>query len=134
MAMDNPEIDMTPMIDCVFQLITFFMLVINFESTQADERVKLPESEIAKPPKVGKATPWHEDSSYWDGRVSTMAGIVTIWLALDRATKENGCMAVIPGTHDNGFSHYKPVDASKNIFSSEIVAESVLGWLPGKFP
>ena len=49
---DNPEVDMTPMIDCVFQLITFFMLVINFENTQADERVKLPESEIAKPPKV----------------------------------------------------------------------------------
>lgn len=43
---------MTPMIDCVFQLITFFMLVINFESTQADERVKLPDSEIARPPKV----------------------------------------------------------------------------------
>src|SRR5688500_12765103 len=30
---------------------------------------------IAKQPKVGKATPWHEDSSYWNGRVSTMAGI-----------------------------------------------------------
>ena len=52
MALETPEVDMTPMIDCVFQLITFFMLVINFESTQADERVKLPESEIAKPPKV----------------------------------------------------------------------------------
>jgi len=52
--MENPEVDMTPMIDCVFQLITFFMLVINFESTSADERVKLPESEIAKPPIVKK--------------------------------------------------------------------------------
>lgn len=39
------------MIDCVFQLITFFMLVINFENTQADERVKLPDSEIARPTK-----------------------------------------------------------------------------------
>src|SRR5205823_2397106 len=47
-----PEPDMTPMIDCVFQLITFFMVVINFENTQADERVKLPDSELAKPPKV----------------------------------------------------------------------------------
>lgn len=75
---------------------------------------------IAKQPRVGKATPWHEDSSYWNGRVSTMAGICTIWLALDRATKENGCMAVIPGTHDNGFSTYVPVDESKNIFHSEI--------------
>ena len=80
---------------------------------------------IAKPPKVGKATPWHEDSSYWDGRVSTMAGIVTVWLALDRATRENGCMAVIPGTHDNGFSHYKPVVENQNIFSTEIVAEEI---------
>jgi ectoine hydroxylase-related dioxygenase (phytanoyl-CoA dioxygenase family) len=80
---------------------------------------------IAKQPKVGKATPWHEDSSYWNGRVSTMAGIVTIWLALDRATKDNGCMAVIPGTHNNGFSNYVPVDASQNIFSSEIVAEEI---------
>ena len=35
--------DMTPMIDIVFQLIAFFMIVTNFEQTQADERVKLPE-------------------------------------------------------------------------------------------
>ncbi len=76
---------------------------------------------IAKEPKVGKATPWHEDSSYWDGRVTTMEGICTVWLALDRATKENGCMAVIPGTHKNGFSQYEEVeDASKNIFPTQI--------------
>jgi len=76
---------------------------------------------ISKPPFKGKATPWHEDSSYWDGRISTMEGIVTVWLALDRATKENGCMAVIPGTHSNGFSQYEAVDDfSKNIFPVEI--------------
>jgi len=46
------ELDMTPMIDVTFQLLTFFMLVINFENTQADERVKLPRSALAKPPKV----------------------------------------------------------------------------------
>ncbi|AIE85334.1 phytanoyl-CoA dioxygenase family protein [Fimbriimonas ginsengisoli] len=76
---------------------------------------------ISKPPKVGKATPWHEDSSYWNGRVSTMAGICTVWLAVDRTNPENGSMAVIPGTHSNGFSQYKPVDSAGNIFSSEIV-------------
>ncbi|MEZ6147469.1 MAG: biopolymer transporter ExbD [Planctomycetaceae bacterium] len=42
--------DMTPMIDIVFQLIAFFMIVTNFEQTQADERVKLPEDELAQPP------------------------------------------------------------------------------------
>ncbi len=77
---------------------------------------------ISKAPLVGKATPWHEDSSYWEGRVSTMAGICTVWLAIDRATPENGSMAVIPGSHHNGFSEYKPVDASTNIFDTEIVS------------
>ncbi len=49
------EIDMTPMIDIVFQLLTFFMVVINFEAADADERVKLAVSEMARPPKVKPA-------------------------------------------------------------------------------
>ena len=80
---------------------------------------------ISKPPRTGKATPWHEDSSYWQGRISTMAGICTVWLALDRATPENGSMAVIPGTHANGFSEYQDVDSSRNIFPTEIKPEMV---------
>ena len=48
------EPDMTPMIDCTFQLITFFMVVTNFEQTKADERVKLPADQMAKPPAVVK--------------------------------------------------------------------------------
>jgi biopolymer transport protein ExbD len=46
------EVDMTPMIDIVFQLIAFFMVINNFEQTQADERVKLPRDALAKPPEV----------------------------------------------------------------------------------
>lgn len=46
------EPDMTPMIDIVFQLLTFFMIVSNFEETKADERVKLPKDALAKPPEV----------------------------------------------------------------------------------
>ncbi|ADG69618.1 Biopolymer transport protein ExbD/TolR [Planctopirus limnophila DSM 3776] len=49
------EPDMTPMIDIVFQLLTFFMVVINFENTKADERVKLPKDLLAKPPEVKPA-------------------------------------------------------------------------------
>ncbi|MBX3444160.1 MAG: biopolymer transporter ExbD [Planctomyces sp.] len=46
--------DLTPMIDVTFQLITFFMVVTNFEQTQADERIKLPEDVLAKPVKVAR--------------------------------------------------------------------------------
>lgn len=48
------EADMTPMIDMTFQLIAFFMIVNNFEQTQADERVKLPADKLARPPKVAR--------------------------------------------------------------------------------
>jgi len=41
---------MTPMIDIVFQLIAFFMVINNFEQTQANESVKLAASEMARPP------------------------------------------------------------------------------------
>ena len=43
------EIPMEPMIDIVFQLLAFFMMIMNFENTNADERVKLPKDELAKP-------------------------------------------------------------------------------------
>lgn len=43
------EIDMTPMIDMTFQLVAFFMVVLNFSDVDQSERVKLPPSELAKP-------------------------------------------------------------------------------------
>ena len=69
---------------------------------------------ISKDPYTGRATPWHEDSAYWKGRMDAWDGIVTIWLALDRSDRENGCLRVIPGTHSNGFSDYEAVDSADN--------------------
>jgi biopolymer transport protein ExbD len=44
------EGDLTPMIDMTFQLIAFFMVLINFTEADQNERIKLPTSELAKPP------------------------------------------------------------------------------------
>ena len=44
------EGDLTPMIDMAFQLIAFFMFVINFSEVEQDQRVTLPSSELARPP------------------------------------------------------------------------------------
>jgi len=44
-----PQPDMTPMIDMTFQLIAFFMVVINFTKVDQSELVHLPSSELAKP-------------------------------------------------------------------------------------
>jgi biopolymer transport protein ExbD len=44
------EGDLTPMIDMTFQLIAFFMVLINFNQGEQNEKVQLPLSELAKPP------------------------------------------------------------------------------------
>lgn len=75
---------------------------------------------ISKEPVTGRGTPWHEDSAFWNGRLSNYEGIVTVWLALGPSTRHNGCMRVIPGTHVNGFSDYVEADPARQTFASQI--------------
>ncbi|QEG24718.1 ExbD/TolR family protein [Mariniblastus fucicola] len=44
------EGDLTPMIDMTFQLIAFFMLLINFSEVDRAEEITLPKSVLATPP------------------------------------------------------------------------------------
>jgi len=77
---------------------------------------------ICKPKGNGKRVPWHEDSAYWRGQLDPME-VCTVWLALDPSRLENGCMQVIPRTHNTGrlgFSDYDPVDTAENVFPTEI--------------
>jgi len=55
----------------------------------------------------GKATPWHQDGQYWPIRPLET---VTVWIAIDASTTENGCLRVIPGSH----SEKKLYDHGKN--------------------
>ncbi len=76
---------------------------------------------ISKEPGKGRRTPWHEDSAYWEGKFDELNKIVTIWLAIDDSTIENGCMGVVPGTQNNGFSEYEEVEDTENsTFTTEI--------------
>ena len=46
------EPNLTPMLDMVFQLVTFFMLVINFKTNQIDTQMDLPVVGTARPVKA----------------------------------------------------------------------------------
>lgn len=46
---ESAEPDLTPILDMVFQLITFFMLVINFKGASMDLSLKLPVLGSARP-------------------------------------------------------------------------------------
>lgn len=51
-----------------------------------------------KPAKRGTFLPWHQDRwSYLDKDPE-----LTVWVALDPATKENGCVQIMPNTHTVG--------------------------------
>ncbi len=46
------EGDLTPMIDMTFQLIAFFMIIMNFSKVDRAEEIMLPTALLAKPPEV----------------------------------------------------------------------------------
>lgn len=52
---------------------------------------------FCKPPRHGGVVAWHQDYSYWT-RTVPMAHL-TCWIALDDATRENGCLQYVPGSH-----------------------------------
>jgi len=51
-----------------------------------------------KPAKQGTYLPWHQDA--WTALDRQPE--ITLWTALDPATKANGCVEVIPGSHKSG--------------------------------
>ncbi|HNC24413.1 MAG TPA: phytanoyl-CoA dioxygenase family protein [Opitutaceae bacterium] len=55
---------------------------------------------LIKPPRLGREKPWHQDKAYFEYPLETP--VVGVWIALDEATVENGCMQILPGRHKEG--------------------------------
>ncbi len=60
---------------------------------------------FCKMPGDGKSVAWHQDASYWPLSPSKT---VTVWLAVDDADVENGCMRFLAGSHHHGHLTYRP--------------------------
>ncbi|CAN5580421.1 N/A [soil metagenome] len=58
------------------------------------------EMALMKPPGIGREKPWHQDHAYFDLPEGTP--VIGVWIALDAATVENGCMIFQPGGHREG--------------------------------
>ena len=72
---------------------------------------------IAKRPRTGKALLWHQDANYWP--LEPME-VVTIWFAATESNRENGCVKVIPGTHQLGLRPHYAETKTVNVLSSEV--------------
>jgi len=73
---------------------------------------------FCKPGSVGAPVPWHQDGIYWP--LKPMA-TVTLWVALDRAATDNGCMKVIPGSHRHGFFGHEKSEQEGLVLNTAIV-------------
>ena len=57
---------------------------------------------IMKDAKVGGAWTWHQDYGYWYQNGVLFPDLCSASIAVDRATRENGCLQVIRGSHHLG--------------------------------
>lgn len=71
---------------------------------------------INKPPDPGTLTsrhPLHQDLYYFPFRPADK--IVCAWTAMERITKENGCLVVVPGSHKGQFHRHGYPDWEKGV-------------------
>lgn len=57
---------------------------------------------ILKEPKVGGAWEWHQDYGYWYHNACLTPNMASCLIAIDPASKENGCLQVLRGSHHIG--------------------------------
>jgi len=82
-----------------------------------------------------KEIPWHQDYNYWPLEPPV---IISAWLAIDRVTRDNACLQVIPGSHRKLLPHIKatPDMAFLEMADPEYVDESLaidIELEPGQF-
>jgi ectoine hydroxylase-related dioxygenase (phytanoyl-CoA dioxygenase family) len=91
--------------DDTFSLLTRRQTVVNYvqyllgEGEVCHFHSKL----LQKEPKVGGAWEWHQDYGYWykNGFLYPDA-MISVMLALTEATRQNGCLQVLKGSHKMG--------------------------------
>lgn len=61
-----------------------------------------------KPPRVDGRHPLHQDLRYF--RIRPPEGIVAVWTAITPTSRNNGCLAVVPESHESGLLEHKLPD------------------------
>jgi len=75
-------------------------------------------SYFSKPPFDGMPVLWHQDGNYWP--LEPQDAVVSLWLAADDSTPENGCMRVIPGTQNMEFTEHLREEKKRNVLQSQL--------------
>lgn len=66
---------------------------------------------MLKEPRVGGAWEWHQDYGYWYDNGCLYPDMASCLIAVDEATRENGCLQVLRGSHRIGRVNHVQVGA-----------------------
>src|SRR5262245_25747701 len=77
-------------------------IVDRMEQLLGDEVYHYHSKMMLKEPYVGGAWEWHQDYGYWYQNGCLFPDMASCLIALDRASKENGCLQVLKGSHRMG--------------------------------
>ena len=77
-------------------------IVEPIEQVLADEVYHYHHKMILKEPFVGGAWAWHQDYGYWYNNGCLFPDLASCMIAVDRATRANGCLQVVRGSHRLG--------------------------------
>jgi ectoine hydroxylase-related dioxygenase (phytanoyl-CoA dioxygenase family) len=64
---------------------------------------------ILKEPEVGGAWEWHQDYGYWYDTGCLFPDLASCMIAVDRATRTNGCLQVLKASHRMGRLNHGPI-------------------------
>ena len=68
----------------------------------------------AKEPEVGGAWEWHQDYGYWYYNGCLRPDLLSVMIALDKTTRENGCLQIATGSHRLGRIDHTPLSPTQN--------------------
>ncbi len=88
----------------VYDILTNVRIIDCVADLLGDDVVAWGSHFFCKMPGDGRAVAWHQDASYWP---LTPSHAVTVWLAIDDADPENGCMRFVAGSHHSGHLTYR---------------------------
>lgn len=99
--------------DDVFREIANHDAIVSVAAQLLGPNLKLLRSAaMFKPPEIGSEKGYHQDAAYYPIRPMDH---LTVWIALDDATPENGCMNVVPGAHKDGLLGHEAVEYETDI-------------------
>ncbi|HVT10785.1 MAG TPA: phytanoyl-CoA dioxygenase family protein [Fimbriimonadaceae bacterium] len=78
---------------------------------------------IFKPARVGAETPWHQDQAYWDPEYDYES--LSVWIPLQEATIENGCMWFVPGSQNHDIYPHHSIGHDPRVHGLEVEGADV---------